>query len=496
MGDTQLAVSRKSILNLKIAGWLLAICFICLTFVPRSFDHVLFVDGLAYAAISRNMAMGLGSFWEPYFADSFWLPYNRCTFFCEHPPLMFGMESLLFRLFGDSLVVENIYNLIVLIASVLLISLIWKELFKNNMAAQKQAWLPVLMWYGIRVVWWSVPNNLLDTTMAVFCLWSCYFQLKALQSPQKKLHYWVAAGLMIMLACLTKGPVGLFPLAFPAIYLFVYGKAFFTKAASGLVVTSVTFSILLGALLIYQPANYFLKNYFEGQVMAALLQKRERVTSGWTAHLYLLMLLLVNIVPHLLILGGLYLFKLFAKINIPAPSETRKVRILTILVGISIILPMLASVKQGDYYLMPALPFVGLFFGACCIEPLLLLADRFSILPKVLFPAVAVLLVGLMVYKLGHPDFDRNYEVAKALKAKVPERSKVYLPREVSMESGIHTAYQRYARLSIAFDTTDTDYLLFEKNGTNLLDSISKSPAYEILDLGNEATLAIRKARR
>src|SRR5215217_4869105 len=116
-----LAVPHQSIFNLKVSGWLLTVCFISLTFIPRSFDHVLFVDGLAYAAISRNMALGLGSFWEPYFADSFWLPYNRCAFFCEHPPLMFGMESLLFRILGESLAVENIYNLLVLLASILLI---------------------------------------------------------------------------------------------------------------------------------------------------------------------------------------------------------------------------------------------------------------------------------------------------------------------------------------------------------------------------------------
>jgi len=67
----------------------------------RLFAEGMFVDGVTYAAISRNLANGLGSFWEPHFSATL------DTQFHGHPPLALGMQSLAFRVFGDSLLVER-----------------------------------------------------------------------------------------------------------------------------------------------------------------------------------------------------------------------------------------------------------------------------------------------------------------------------------------------------------------------------------------------------
>ena len=49
-----------------------------------------------------------------FFAHSFWLPYDNGPYFSGHPPLQFGLQALLFRLLGDTPVVENVYNLLIL----------------------------------------------------------------------------------------------------------------------------------------------------------------------------------------------------------------------------------------------------------------------------------------------------------------------------------------------------------------------------------------------
>ncbi|TLU98236.1 ArnT family glycosyltransferase [Dyadobacter luticola] len=474
-------------------GWLLTVCFICLTFIPRSLDHVLFVDGLAYAAISRNMAMGLGSFWEPYFADSFWMNFNdRCAFFCEHPPLMFGLQAQLFKVLGDTTLVENLYNLIILLASVGVIALIWRELFKNNLEIKQQAWLPILMWYSLRVVWWSVPGNLLDTTMAVFCMLSFYFQLKAISETKFKPLYWILAGTMVLLAILTKGPVGLFPLAFPVIYMVVFGKRFYGIGVKGLLTTLASFGLLLTLLLMYEPALFFLKNYFQGQVMLAIMQKRERVAKDWTAHFYLLKILFVNIIPHLLFVAGFYFFRFYSKRSAPVSNHAMQVRMLVLLTALSGILPMMVSVKQADYYLMPALPFVGFFFAAWCVEMLLTFAGNFTSRIKVVFTGLSVILLAGMIFKLLHPDFDRTYEIAQALKKHVPERSKIYVTEDINTESGLHSTYQRYARLSVAFNPTETKYFFFNHQH-KMLDSIAATQHFEIIDLVHGAKLGVKK---
>ncbi|MCE7065076.1 glycosyltransferase family 39 protein [Dyadobacter sp. CY326] len=479
--------------NIKNLGWLLTVCFIGMTFIPRSLDHVLFMDGLAYAAISRNMAFGQGTFWEPHFADSFWLPFNHCSFFCEHPPWMFGLESLLFRIMGDTTAVENVYNAIILIASMWLIYSIWQKLFEHNSQIKDQAWLPILLWYGLRIVWWSVPNNLLDTTMAVFCLCSCYLQLIAISGDKFRPGYWLLAGIMIFFACMTKGPVGIFPLAFPAIYFLVYGKSFFKTAVYGTLIVSAAFIVSMFLILQYPPANYFLNNYFEGQVMAALLKKREKVGNDWTAHFHLLRLLIINVVPHIMLFLGLIAGNLYLKVGPNMTTQTKKASLLAFLLTTSVVLPMLASVKQGDHYLLPALPFVGLFFAACTVELLLPITLKFSAATRLSFVVLSMIAVSLMTYRLVYPETDRMFDISKRLSEHVPPNSKIYLPDRISSYPEIHTTFQRYSRLSIAYNPKETKYLFFEEFDNSMLDSIKRTNAYQIIDLGLSATLAIHK---
>lgn len=487
-------VSISPAFTVQKIGWLLTISFIAMTFVPRSFDNTLFVDGLAYASIARNMAMGEGSFWQPYFAESFWLTFNdRCAFFCEHPPLMFGMQSLLFRVFADSSRVENIYNLIVLAASIVLIVKIWRCLFKHNLLGKELEWLPVLFWYGMRIVWWSVPNNLLDTTMAVFCLWSCYFQLRAFSTKKGRVLYWILSGLMVFLACLTKGPVGLFPLAFPVLYLISYGKIVLMKSLEGTGLVLVTFLFLSTILLTYEPARFFLTNYFQGQVVLALMKKREKISNDWTAHFYMVRLLIINVVPHILILAGLYLTSLRLNIEVRLSGQAKKTCLLLFLVSVSVVLPMLASVKQADYYLMPALPFVALLFAALAMEMLSKVLERMVLLRNLFMSVLSVVFLLLMCFQTIYPSPDYMFEITSTISRHVPQKSKIYLPRRIAMFSEIHTPFQRYTKLSIAYDPHHTKYLFFDNSKDEVLDSVIKAKSHKIIALGYNAVLAIRK---
>ena len=406
---------------------------------------------------------------------------------------MLGLESLLFRLLGDTTAVENIYNTIILAVIILLIVLIWKKLFENNNRIKALAWLPVLYWYALRVVWWSVPNNLLDTTMAVFCLLACYFQLQAFSSAKLGNWYWVLSGTMVVLACLVKGPVGLYPLALPVMYVIAFGKDKLRTAILGLSITITTFLVFLGAVLLYEPANYFLTNYFQGQVVLALLQKREKVRGDWTAHIYLLKVLMLNTIPHLVIFGSLYAIGIYGKLETRISTTTKKIFLLTLLIAISGIFPMLISVKQGDYYLMPALPFVGLLFAALTVEMLLSVVTRFSSIPGILFPALSVVCCIAMGYKLLRPEKDYMFETSRKIAAYVPDNSTLFLPKEIFVLSEIHAPFQRYNRLSMTSDLNKTKYLFFDNPENQILDSIKRTSTYRIITIDDHTTLAILK---
>ena len=271
--------------------WLFTLSFILVTFLPRSIDDTMFMDGVTYAAIARNMSEGIGTFWRPFFAHSFWLPYDNGDYFSGHPPLQFGLQSLLFRLLGDTPAVENIYNLLILAGYIVLIAKSWQKLLGPKNQFRTFGWLPVLCWYAMVIVYYSIPNNFLDSTMGLFCLASCYCQLIFLKKDRagKSSDLWpLLAGICVVMGFLTKGPVGLYPLAFPAIFAVSMPHLPLSKAFRPTIIMLVVVAVSIAGVLAYAPAREFMATYFNGQVVQALLQKREKAGTGWAAHFTLL----------------------------------------------------------------------------------------------------------------------------------------------------------------------------------------------------------------
>src|SRR5262245_12228702 len=64
-------------------------------FVPRVAHRGMFVDGVTYASVARNLAEGRGRFWAPSYTATLYPE------FYEHPPLGFWLQSRWFRLLGD-----------------------------------------------------------------------------------------------------------------------------------------------------------------------------------------------------------------------------------------------------------------------------------------------------------------------------------------------------------------------------------------------------------
>src|SRR5215475_1169660 len=124
--------------------------------IPRLAHRGMFIDGVTYAAIARNLAEGRGSFWAPFYTATL---YPR---FHEHPPLGLWLQSLWFRAFGDHLFVERAYAVTAASATALLISVIWRRLTDDS-NARHYDWLPILLWILIPVVSWTVVGNMLET---------------------------------------------------------------------------------------------------------------------------------------------------------------------------------------------------------------------------------------------------------------------------------------------------------------------------------------------
>ncbi|MEO0777779.1 MAG: hypothetical protein AAF146_14520, partial [Bacteroidota bacterium] len=113
--------------------------------LPALLAEGMFMDGLLYTCVARNLGEGLGTFWQPYFSAT-WSKWDVNSFH-EHPPLAFGIQAVLYRLLGDSIYVERGYSLLCALASAGFLSAIWRRLFSSLEEAELY-WLPILCWIG------------------------------------------------------------------------------------------------------------------------------------------------------------------------------------------------------------------------------------------------------------------------------------------------------------------------------------------------------------
>jgi len=443
--------------------WLFTLSFILITFLPRSIDDTMFMDGVTYAAIARNMSEGIGSFWRPFFAHSFWLPYDNGDFFSGHPPLQFGLQSLLFRLFGDTPGVENGYNLLILIGYIYLIVKIWQKLLGPASRFRAFGWLPVLCWYAMAIVYYSIPNNFLDSTMGLFCLASCHFQLIFLKkdivhkSDDIQLLF---AGVFIVLAFLTKGPVGLYPLAFSAIYAISTPFLRLSKAFRPTAIMLIVIVASLAGILAYAPARAFMTTYFNGQVVQALLQKREKAGSGWAAHFTLLSALSRNLIPHFLALVGLYGLSYSLKWKMSPEKGISEKTLFTALVAASGIVPMLVSIKQYPHYLLPALPFVALLLALLFVQRISFVMSMSKQLTIIALGIGTSLCWVATARKVVSIQPDVHATNAKQLRTLVPSASTIGVCHDLFQHADIHANFQRYHHLSVSMQTDTAHYVL------------------------------------
>lgn len=443
--------------------WLFTLSFILITFLPRSVDDTMFMDGVTYAAIARNMSEGIGSFWRPFFAHSFWLPYDNGPYFSGHPPLQFGLQSILFRIFGDTSAVENGYNLLILTGYIFLIVKIWQKLLGPASPFRAFGWLPVLCWYAIVIVYYSIPNNFLDSTMGLFCLASCYFQLMYLkeESTQKQRVLWLLlAGICIILAFLTKGPVGFYPLAFSATYAISTPSYRFSKAFRPTFIMLAMIALGIAGILAYTPAREFMTTYFNGQVVQALLQKREKAGTSWTAHFTLVFELLRNLLPHLVACAVLYGLSFGFKWRIPREKVISENALLTALVATSGIVPMLVSIKQYPHYLLPALPFVALLFALLLVQRIAFIMAFKTRLTIIALSFGTLACWGATFRKLTTIPADAHSANAKQLRTLVPSAATIGICHDLFQRADIHANFQRYHHLSLSTGIDSLKYVL------------------------------------
>ena len=214
--------------NKQLPFYILTLALFIGLIVPILIQDGMFMDGQLYTNVAKNMGNGIGTFWFPV-ADATWMMDGKATFH-EHPPMVFAIQSVFFKVLGNSMYTERFYSFLTACITAVLIFLLWKELSKNNKEMRKFSWLPILLWIIVPVVQWTFQNNMQENTMGIFSLLSVIMIIKGLNKKKFTLLYICMAGAMVFLASLSKGVPGIFPIGTVGLYWLIYRKPKFYKA--------------------------------------------------------------------------------------------------------------------------------------------------------------------------------------------------------------------------------------------------------------------------
>lgn len=459
------------------AVWLFLLGAICLQILVQLVHVSMFFDGGIYATLARNLAEGRGSMWAPYLSDTLF------PTFAEHPPLMFWLQAIGFAVFGDSIAVEKGFSFLTFIVSAVLMFQIWKRLNKDDLLVQAAFPFALMLALIAGRVNWGFANGLLDNLLAVFSLTSVLLLVIAYDRPApltsvRRLALVSAAGLAICMSLMTKGPVGLFPLAVPAIHWLAFRRPSFLAMLIDSLVIVLVIGLFLGSLYAFDPSRQALDRYVTAQLVSSLSGARGHYGGG----LYVFRKILGVNGYSLAIVALAALAGWGWKLGKSAPEVNRlrlKRAAFLILIGMSASLPIGLSPRVANFYFNTSLLFYSAGF-AILVAPVLMdglsrlreQQSKLLVFGSVLFLAASTVIV---LANVGRPGADaRTIEKAAAIRGLVcmneANCKPVISACQVAWQDwALHTYMQRFYKISIAKQTdVDADFVIADETCSNL----------------------------
>jgi 4-amino-4-deoxy-L-arabinose transferase-like glycosyltransferase len=480
--------------------------------LPRLAHRGMFLDGITYASIARNLAHGRGRFWEPFYTATI---YPR---FHEHPPLGFWLESLFFRALGDHWWVERLYCATTALLTALLIAGIWRAVYQDQpsattgprAAARDFDWLPVLLWMSVPIVSWTIVGNLLEATVSVFVTaavaslvvpgpvgptpetpgeqvrpgpCSADPQRRRAVSAAPSIVAGAVSGLCVVAAAFSKGPVGLFPLAAPfalcvlrerrhALRWWILGQ-WATVGACAVV------------MLLAPASREGLGVYGNQQVLATLLGRRGTSGSSMTT---LVTLLQGVCLPMMLVIG---IFRLAAGRSSVADVRERRIAAAFLLLGLIGTLPIMISPRQAGHYISPATPFYALGVAALGLTSTREFLRRLAgVCTRTTLRIAAVAVLALAVAATRVPALERDsawLADLDRLEAVAPRSATVAICGDVNSNWLLHAWMQRRFEISLdAGAPASRDWFLTTKAGDR---QCAAPPCAPVSDSGGSLVL-------
>jgi hypothetical protein len=446
------------------------------------FSNGMFLDGLIYSAVSKNLSNGIGTFWNLHFTETFMSDFH------EHPPLAFGLQSIFFTFFGESRFVDKAYSIFTVIIVAFIIVKIWQIL------NYKHGWLPLFLWLITPTVFWSSYNNLLENTLTIFTSLSILFYLKGYAS--RNYLFIVLSGIMLTLGFLTKGFVAFFPWTFPfLLWIFLKRNSFgrMILDSTGLMIFSLLPLLLL--ILMFPVVKESLFKYINNQVIGSI---KSVVTVDSR----------IDIVKRLCsevifpaALGIIFLLWgwLRTSTTLFLRDNSRK-SLVFVSLGLTGVLPIMISLKQSGFYILSTYPFFAIGISIM-IYPLLdslFIKMNYESKGFVMFKWIAygLFISGLILSITFSDHFSRDKNKIRdmdTILTVVPRGSIINIKPEMFTDWALHAYLGRFKDISLDPDLkTGREYLLIKNEYYS--DTLNKN--YSIVNLNTEDFKLFKKISR
>lgn len=467
--------------SLHATAWTLVGTLAFMLLFPVVLLRGMFLDGIIYATISRNMAEGLGDLWHPFFTATLLNPYY------ESPTLAFLIQSWFFRALGDVWWVERLYSVLTAVLTAGVIVLIWRRLLLSTVQLRRFAWWAIALWILMPGWFWIYRHNLLENTLGLFAALSVYASLRAMEKTRWWAVWTLVAAAAITAAILSKGPVGLFPAITPAIAWLTMRQQSIQKSLMVQMVLAIFLAGCIGLVVAQPAAREYLPAYFEQQVVASLQGQRDVVESP-LGRFHLAWALMVDLALSAVAAGAIVLFARHRR-NDVAESGLGRPTVFCLLTAASASLPIMISPKQSAYYAAPSWPFYTLALALWSLPAISALTedwiaseicDRLS--RKIRIAAAAMVIVTLAASPLWHGLVFRDREliddVARIGKIVAPH-SKIQIDPELRDAYSLHAYLYRRHYISLERSARPDAYYL------EPAESESNIPAnYTLVDAG------------
>ncbi|MBN2664447.1 MAG: glycosyltransferase family 39 protein, partial [Bacteroidales bacterium] len=440
---------------------LLTATILIVILIPWLVQEGMFLDGITYATISKNLANGIGDFWNLHYTQTL------DPVFRSHPPLAFGLEAIVFKIFGNNFYSERIYTFITAILTALGVILIW-NLFSKKSEQKKGFWLPILLWITIPVISWSYKNNMLENSVSVFAIFSVFFILKS--HIDKKIIYIFPASIFIVAAFLSKGFVGIFPLITSFIYVVIFEKIKINKSALiSFLMFLMPFGIYFILTVFYPKLKESIDVYINQQLIPSVKNQKE-VTAN--SHFDILFTLFVELLVPVLILLFLVLKNFFKEKVIKI--ENKKEFIFFILVAISASIPLIITLKQRRFYLVPSIPFYVLSLSFVIYPYILKTIDKISQKTNKIITSISLsVLLFTVIFsflKFGNPYRDKKLiNDITIISQYIGTDTTISTTKELWYNWKLHAYFARKSNISLDCDDF-FEYFLIDKNTDTLED--------------------------